>query len=498
MVDTALDTMTVPTRDELVDKWRTHYRARSPDTDPADPQLEADASVAVDNLLPLIARVKTVADFVGFKHAQGMPAVSAWGEREGITGPNPAIGANGYVEVDTSIGGSTITNGETLVYENTGFIYAVAQATGAIADADRIFITGVSTGPVSDLPPGATLKWVSGATGRGPSVTVVAKSDGSGLSGGQQEETAPLYKERIHRAKNDRADSGNDAEYRAVCAATPGLSIQQVFTYPGIRGTGTIGITFTLVPVVSGGARIPDSGQLALAQAYVTDRMPADDGALWCLLAEVNADIAAKVTWDSSALGWFDLTPWPRLRGGTEGGTAFTVTAASNATHFTISGNSGEPPTVGQTIAVFDAPNLAFRKKRVLSFTGGSTGPWPIVVDTTFGSSDTTYTPVVGQRVMPWSESLPALLPKLCEYFDNIGPGEQSDYRFDSGRRMKRQPPAPKEWPHSCTDKGLGDAFDVDVLENAVVVEKPAANQVGTPGVSSKILRLRWLSIFPE
>lgn len=513
MVDTALDKMVVPTRDVMLEKYRTSYIARAANVDASDPHLEVVAAVSTDAIAPIMARAKQVADGVGKKYAQG-DFVLAWAEIEGVKnrngddGLNPAVGASGYAEVDTSGGGSTITEFETLTFRPTNFVYEVAQASGAIADGDNIFLRGVTVGPKSDLPPGAVLYWDTSVSGRGDTVTVVAsESDGRGLSGGQNEETVELLKERVRRAKADRGHNGNDADYRAVCMRTPGLSIQQVFTFPGIRGTGTTAICFTLVPSTSGGSRSPSSGQVAEVQTYATTPvanggggMPEDDGAFFCLLTEVNADVVAKVVWDQDALGWMDLHPWPPYRGGlTGGGTAFTISAATSATVFTIAGTTGEPPTIGQTFCVFDAVYLTHRKKRVLSFTGGSTGPWVITCDTTNSSSDTTYTPVVGQRVYPWSESLPALMPTMCEYFDTLGPGEMTQYPYDSGRRMRRQPPAPKFYPRSTTDKGLGDALDLDVLQEATVVEKPDLETTyGTPGVTAPILRLRWFSVFAK
>jgi hypothetical protein len=178
------------------------------------------------------------------------------------------------------------------------------------------------------------------------------------------------------------------------------------------------------------------------------------------------------------------------------------VTAATSPTSFTLGTSNGiytgaQQPVVGQTIGFYDSPNFTFRHKRILNVAG--TGPWVITCDTTNNASDASYAPVVGQRACPWSDSLDAPVAGVLAYFDTLGPGEQVSTFYDEGTRQRRQPQPPAFWPHRITTRGLIDAItspeveDVDVLEGDGVTPS-----VGTPGVLSRLLQLRWLSVFPK
>jgi hypothetical protein len=209
------------------------------------------------------------------------------------------------------------------------------------------------------------------------------------------------------------------------------------------------------------------------------------------------------VTWDADAAGWADVVPWPPYyTPGIGSLRAIIVNSAASPTSFVLKTENSvytgvAQPTVGQTIAFYDSANGQYVRKRIGAIAG--TGPWTITVDTSNGASDTSYKPIGGQRAMPWSESLPDTLPPLFEYFDGLGPGEQQSFFYDEGRRQKRQPPAPKEWPHTLTRKGLEAVIAIDAIEDGSVVEGDGvAPTVGTPGIVSKMLKLRYVSVFPE
>jgi hypothetical protein len=220
------------------------------------------------------------------------------------------------------------------------------------------------------------------------------------------------------------------------------------------------------------------------------------------LTTDENADIVYAVTWAESATGWEDVAPWPPYYApaATPGG--IVVSAATSATSFTLDTDDSDytdvqQPQNGQTIAFYDPDEFVFRRKRILSFTG--TGPWVITCDTTNDVSDTSYTPAVGQRACPWSDSLDILLPGIHAYFDSLGPGEVFASFYDEGRRQKRQPRPPREWPHTLTTRDLIGAVTADEVDDVEALEGDGLTPtIGTPGVLVYQLKLRWLSVFPE
>jgi uncharacterized phage protein gp47/JayE len=500
MADTLPGEIVTTTRDAEIEKWKRSHRIRVPDADTGvGTQPDLDARIAADAVMPLYAAAKVIGDNAVLETATG-DAVDHWAEREGVSPRREAVGASGHVSVSASSGGGTIVADDELVHEDTGFRFR-AILTQSYSDGESVAIVGVDTGPDTNLAEGTQLKWSSPRPGIGASAIVVEQSDGSGLSGGRNRESDDELKARIRQEKQTRAASGNDAEYQLLVESTPDVSVQKAFTYPAIDGPGTIAVCFTMRPSRAGGSRIPNSAQIALVESYVVGEMPASDGAYFCTLTEEDADVAYAITWDESASGWEDIVPWPPFYevGGTPG--PVVVSAATSATSFTLSATDYtgiQQPKVGQTIAFYDSDEAEFVRKRILSFTGS--GPWVITVDTTNNVSDTSYTPEVGQRACPWSDSLDSILPGVHDYFDTLGPGEQVASFYDEGRRQKRQPRPPRYWPAELTTRDLIRALDdVNEIADVSVLEGDGtAPTTGTAGVNSKILALRWLSAFPE
>ncbi len=505
--------ITTTTRDQEIERWKRAHRLRVPDADTGPgTQPDVDARVAADAVMPLYAAATIIGKNAVLEQATG-EAVDQWGEREGVGERREAVGASGYVEVRASSGGGTVQADDELVNEDSGLIYR-ALVTDHYDDGDALAIIGKDTGPDTNLEPGTQLKWSSPRPGIGAIVTVIEQSDGSGLSGGRNKESDDEYKARIQEEKQTRAASGNDAEYQLLAQNTPSVSVQKAFTYPAILGSGTTCVVFTMRPASPGGSRIPNPVQVGLVESFVVGEMPGDDGAFFALLAEEDADVVYQIEWDESGVGWEDVVPWPPYYAPSDSPGAIVVSAATSATSFTLATDDAvytnvQQPVAGQTIAFYDPDEFEFVRKRILSFTG--TGPWVITVDTTNDVSDTGYTPAVGQRAMPWSDSLNAILytppsadgktkaSGVLAHFDTLGPGEQVASFYDDGTRQKRQPRPPKSWPSTLTTRDLVRAItaaavsDVDVLEG-----DGAAPSVGTPGILSYILRLRYVSVFSE
>lgn len=492
----------LPTRDAEIERWKRSFRVRVPGADTgAGTQPDVDARVAADVVMPLYAAAKTTSENSVLESARGA-ALDQWAEREGVDPRREAIGASGFVTAETSSGGSNIQAGDELVHEDSGLRFAVIQ-TDHYEDGDPIAIVGVDTGPATNFGAGTVLKWTSPRPGCGAVASVLEQSDGSGLSGGRERESDDEFRDRILEEKRTRAASGNDAEYQLLAQATPQVAVQKAFTYPAILGPGTTCVVFTMRPAVSGGSRIPNSAQVALVESHVVAAMPADDGAFFALLAEQNADVVYAVEWSEAATGWADLVPWPPYYAPSGSPSSVIVGSVTSSTNFTLVTNTSDytsvaQPEVGQTICFFDPDELEFLPKRILSVSGN--GPWDIVVDTTNNVSDTGYTPAFGQRVMPWSESLNALLPGIKAYFDSLGPGEQVYTFYDEGRRQRRQPRPPRSWPSTLTTRDLIRALDdVDEVDDVSLLEGDGiAPAVGTPGVLSYILKLRYVSVFPQ
>lgn len=496
----------IPARDDIIEKAKRDWRARTPALDPSDPQVDVFARVLTDALLPVYVGAKIAGQNAVLEAATGDKAIAQHGEREAVEGPFDAVGGSGTVEVVASSGGTALVAGDELVHEASNTTYKVTIG-GTYFDGDPCPVTGISTGPQTNLAAGTVLKWKNGARpGSGETVTVIAQIDGSGLSGGRPAETAIDYRERIREEKKNKAASGNDSDYQQTSGETPGIGIQKVFTIPTILGPGTTAVLVTLNPSKDGGSRIPNSTHMATIEQYVVGKMPADDGPFFCLIVEQDVDnVVYRVTWDIDAAGWMDFVQWPPYYPPDSGSLRSIVVSGDltpTATTFRLrTANDNYAliavPSEGQTFGFYDRDNAKFVKKRIGSIAG--VGPWTITVDQTNAASDTLYVPFVGQRPMPWSESLQDIVPTLIEYFKGLGPGEQVSTFYDEGRRQRRQPQAPKEWPHTLTQKGLDNVIDIPAISNGTAVEGDGvAPDVGSPGVFSNMLRLRDVSVFPK
>jgi uncharacterized phage protein gp47/JayE len=514
------------TRDREIERFKRSFRIRVQNGDPSvtvdtgdGTQVDIDARVTADMMMPLYAAAKVSGDNTVLEQARGA-AVDQWGEREGVGERNEARGATGIVKIQASPGGGTILQGQELKNKATSLRYQVIT-TDHYDDGDQCGIVGKDTGPATNVPAGTQLQWTSPPPGVGDFVTVLADSSGRGLSGGADKESDDEYSARIQHEKQNRAASGNDSEYQLEAEATPEVAVQKAFTVSAYMGPGTTCVVCTVRPAYPGGSRAPSSLQLGLIESHVVGAFPADDGPAFALLADQPADVSYSFVWAEGAAGWADVVQWPQFYAvaPVSGPGAIRVSAATSATVFTLATSNAvysgvRQPIVGQTIGFSQetSTGFSFVRKRILSFTG--TGPWVITCDTTNNVSDTGYTPLVNQRAMPWSDSLNAILftegkdadgtqeavpaSGVLAYFDTLGPGEQFSSFYDEGRRQRRQPRPPKFWPPTLTTRGLIDAITATEVQDVDVLEGDGLTPVvGTPGVLSYILKPRWLAGFP-
>lgn len=507
------------TRDREIERHKRAFRLRRPGADTGDgSQADLDARISADILMPLYAVAGICNDNTVLERARSK-AIDQWGEREGVGKRNAAQGASGTVGIQASPGGGDLLEEHELRHKSSGLIFRVVTA-DHYDNGDPCGIVGKSTGPATNLPAGTQLEWTSAPPGIADTVLVLADASGRGLSGGADRESDDDYLARIQHEKQNRAASGNDAEYQLAAEATPNVAIQKAFTVPGWFGPGTTCVLCTVKPAHPGGSRAPSSLQMGLVESHVVGEFPADDGSSFGLLVNEGADVTYSIDWAEGAPGWYDRVPWPQFFAvpPVSGPGGILVSAATSSTSFTLATSNGvytglRQPVAGQTIGFYDRGAFAFKRKRILSFTG--TGPWVVTCDTTNNASDTGFVPEVGQRAMPWSESLNSILftkgseadgtkeavpdSGVLAYFDTLGPGEQFASFWDDGDRQRRQPRAPKSWPCELTTRGLIDAITANTVEDVDVLEGDGlAPSVGTPGAISNILLLRWLAVFPE
>jgi hypothetical protein len=491
-------------RNEERDKWLRSYHLRNPDAD-IDPGSEpyilavtyADQKMVVYNDATNIGAACTSRNKTGSAVDEALEELGM--ERL------PATGASGYVEIGTSAGGTYIFRGDELIDPNTSTRY-MCNESRTYDDGEDVPIVGVDTGPGTDRDPGTVLQWAAPRPGCGTYATVIQQNDaGDGLTGGRYEETDKEALARIKDWKSNQPASGNDAAYRKAMKEVPGLRVEQGFTYPACLGPGTMAVAFTLPPVL-GGSRCPNAVQLSQMYEYLVGQFPADDSLFVMAMIEQTRDVCLDVDWTTGVAQWSNTAPWPAYYelspGSGSGGLVVDSSPTPSATTFGIKTYNADyttcgAPTVGTVVAVYDTAKGVFRRKEISQITG--TGPWTVICETANAASDLTYTPVAGQRICPWSDSLNALAAKVREYFDGLGPGEQQTTFTDEGLRQKRQPEAPANWHHAVTSaRMLRVLLDLDALNDCDVIEGEGATTTGTPGTLVYLLTLRYLAAFPS
>lgn len=494
-----------PDRDALVLAYKRDVRFYSNgaySTEEGTPP-DIDARVLADQLVPGYLQVRRSADNLVLGAASG-DAAEAWALANGLPGRIPATGARGYVVLGAATGGTTLFEGDELKVNGTQLRYRCTR-TATFFHGQLVSVQGIDTGPGTNQPPGTRLTWTSPRPGCNAEAVVWADPNGAGLAGGRSQETDEEIQARVIEAKRNPPSAGNDAQIQALVKAAGvalGIPVQQAFTYPAILGPGSTGIVFTVLPDRLGGSRLPTGDQINAIEAWVKEQLPGDDSLFFGSLVASPLDLALRVQWRQGAASWADLVPWPAFYTGVNALVVRTVTSplACSVGRTVLSYAGVVAPLVGQTLGMFDAEARVFRRKRIATVTG--TGPWALTFDSTADASDTMYTPVLGQRVCPWSDSLNLLVAPLLQEFGRFGPGEQVATFFDAGTRQRRQPPPQRQWPSRVGARVINGAQDlVAVADAALVVPEPGAlpliTPVGSPGTLSYLRTLRDLAVFP-
>lgn len=497
----------VYSRDEWVKRYLRSYQIRVPGADVREgTQPWIDAMAIADQLVVQSGVAKAIA-LGQTLEGKTTEELDKYGQDIGVARP-PATGAIGWAVMGdaTSTLGTTPLFGAELIEPTTGLSFRFTGS-GTYYAGDSFPVAANSTGPATNLNAGTTLLWSSPPPGCDPLSLVEEQPDGTGLGGGRDPATNEEYVLLLRQAQSEPASAGNDAAYIELAehALGHGVPVQKAFTYAGVFGPGTTAIAFVLKASRPGASRTPSAPQIAAVDAYIGEKMPRDDGRFLCVVVPQNRDVYLKLDWSTAATGWTDLAPWPPYYSTTAGAPApatVTVSSVTDSTHFVLkTANAGyagvAQPSAGQTIGFYDKAKGEFRRKRILSFTG--TGPWTITCDTASGASDESYTPVVDQPAVPWSESLNLLVAPVGDYLAGFGPGEQFASFYDDGRRQRRWPRPPKDWPITFTSRVENGVFDLDAIESVSLAEGDGgATTVGTPGTTSYLQELRYLSAYPK
>lgn len=497
-IDDLPGTLILPQRDEIREQYLRDVRLRTPGAVTIEGTMEyADASVFADTQIPVYFDAKNIGDYVANVNKTGA-ALDAELKLAG-TSRLPAAGGTGYVIIGASTGGGTIFADDEIKDAKSSLRFKCI-ATKLYTAGEYVPITGVDTGPSTNLESTTVMAWTFPRPGISPTATVAAQSDGTGLSGGRNEETDSQANDRLAAIRANPPASGNDADYRKATQETPGLTIQQAFTFPNIRGPGSMGVTFTLRPGTPGANRIPNATQLALVLAWLIGRFPADDGILICSLLAYPITLVFKVDWSVRAVSWADAAPWPVYIPGDM--LMIDAAVAPTVTTFRLTtGTTTVTPPIGSIIGFYDQPAGLWRRKRILTATPVvANKSWDIVCDTVNNASDTTYVPVVGQAASPWSDSLQALVPDTTAYFDGLGPGEQVDPLPDPNLRMRRTPRSPADYGNAITNRIISPLFKLPAVNDIELVSPsvPFATPVGAPGIVSYLLSLGSIVVFPQ
>lgn len=506
MADTLPDKLVIPSRSALIEQYKDDFafHAEGVSTD-AGTLVTIRATAIADMLLPIYTESFRQTETGTLEGKANAGQLDRECIARGIPTKLPAAGASGFVTVATSSGGGSVQVGDQLKDLNTGFRYQ-ATVTGTFETGEQVAVTGIDTGKATNVAAGTQLNWVSPRAGMNGACTVFADSNGDGLTGGADEETPQEQIERIIEAAANPAAAGNDAAYQKAASETPGIAVEQAFTYPCATGPGVSCLLFLLRPSRIGGSRIPNNAQIGLVKGYVTGQMPKDDSVAYGVVLEEDVDVVLRVEWADGVASWTDGIPWPPVG---SAGDEYTVQASPTPTALTfdVKTTTVDPakfrtPQVGQVIALWDRATLTWRRKTILTVTG--TNPWTLTIDPSNAASDGTFIPVAGALVSPWSDSLALVSTPIAQYFDTLGPGEQIDTTvvpfFDEGFRQKRSPANPQFWPSALTTKMLIPVEQLDSVNN-VETEQPSLPlrpTVGTLGTSAYLLRLNQFAVYPD
>lgn len=182
--------------------------------------------------------------------------------------PDPAQAALGTATAAAAAGavvpaGLQYARGDGVTFTTQASVAATGGAVSLVLEADVAGAAG-NTAPGTLL---ALLDPDDAPEGLGLTVAVDPGADGSGLSGGADEEETEAFRARVLYRKRNPPQGGSIPDYVAwVLAAVP--TAAQVFVDSFQNDARSVWVQFTVADQPNG---IPTEGQVAQAQAYVDD-----------------------------------------------------------------------------------------------------------------------------------------------------------------------------------------------------------------------------------
>lgn len=170
-----------------------------------------------------------------------------------------------------------------------GAVFNVLAAATAANGAVSLNLSADAPGSTGNTDAGTTLALVDPSdapTGTPATITVTAAADGSGLSGGADEEQTEAFRARVLARKRRRAQGGNDGDYEEWLREAVGSAVASVFVDSFQNDARAVWVAFTVTPPgvdasdpaavlqayqTNPAAILPTPAQMATAQAYLND-----------------------------------------------------------------------------------------------------------------------------------------------------------------------------------------------------------------------------------
>ncbi len=423
--------------------------------------MQANARFLADQLWPSRANTAFLEHFHGRLWLGKDSRLAA----TGASGPVFARATPGSIFV----GSTTIGNPAAVVATDpNGYRYQVLHTvTTPSSGVAALDMKGIDTGFVTNITQGTILKWSSANAPLGAEPEASVADD---FTGGFDVETDAEYAARVEDRMRHRPAAGN-RDHFVSWAKQASNAVETAFVYPAalhagsvvlcvtqkrnpranppegpeIRATPSVG---TMTDVTN--FLVPPNSPVVPERAFVVVVSPSPQ----------PADVVLRIAMARGSVGgWYDASPWPAFN------TSYPEVQITNVvsdTQFDIQTDDTLPGGVS-SLSGENAPQLMIWNKGISRFE-------KLVVDsvTVAGSTATivlneapSFTPVLGNRVSPYTDRLDIIAESFESYFDELGPGEVVDLETDArGARAYRYPPPDERYPNRAGQAILSRLID--------------------------------------
>lgn len=349
-----------------------------------------------------------------------------------IAGLRPASRSQGSASLVTT--SPTLVNDGAQAVDANGAIYEVVGG-GIVSTGDVFTIRSVATGEATNLPEGATLRWLLPPPFAQSEFAVAA----GGLKGGADVESVDAFRARIGDWFAHPPKSGNPAHVASFAEAAD-ASVGKAFVYPGAEGPGTIHVAVAARPSVTNVNRELDgtlvSGTIA---PFVVGQCP---GHPYVQVNSVQNSPATVVVALAMTKGWLDPSPamlwdgglWPR------------VTLASSGTSIVVA--SAIQPTVGKRLSYIDRRTWRVYTATILASTLSFANHWQLTLSDSFPGV------AANDFIFPALTNAQSYVDAIVARFALMGPGEKLAAFSPLTAGGRRQPISDESWP-----SGIDGAF---------------------------------------